>query len=181
MGGHGGTRYGMNERHDRLTTVLHWLLAALVLGLAPLGVLLARTAFPSAAYDRLHVWHRSLGELALIVALALAAWRARRPRGAPPAGSSVRHRLARTTHRMMLALLIVVAVSKIARGAWGLGWRFFGLTLDAPWPPNPKVSGWLSAIHDYTAFGVMALIALHIAAAVQRRVGKGESLAGRLR
>lgn len=171
----------IDPRDDRPSAILHALLAALVLALAPLGLLLANTPFPGAAYDRIHYWHRSLGALALVVTLALIARRARRPRGAQVPGPARRRRLAATMHRLLLALLIVVALSKLARGAFGLGWSVFGLALAAPWPPNKDAARWLSTLHDYAAFALIALIALHSAAAVERWWAKREAALRRLR
>jgi cytochrome b561 len=153
-------------RYDRVTVSLHWLIAALVAVLAPLGITLRGLPFPSEQYDRYHMWHRSLGEIALLAVLAYLGWRARRRDLTPLADARWRQAASRWVQRSILLLLVVVPLSKLARGAFGIGWAFFMVRVPTPLPQNPAVSGVLTVIHDYGAFTLLALVAMHALAAV---------------
>jgi len=156
-------------RYDPFSIVLHWLLAILVLALIPLGLVVARLPFPGEAYDRWHMWHRSLGEIAFVVVLVWLGWSRRRPPPPPLRDDRPwRAALARAVHGAMIALLVVLPVSKLVRGAFGVGWEFFGLTLAAPWPRNAAVSAPLGRLHDWSGYLLIALTLLHLAAALWR-------------
>jgi cytochrome b561 len=153
-------------RYDGPSIGFHWLIAALVAVLAPLGITLRSLPFPSAEYDDYHMWHRSIGEITLILVL-LYLWRiGRRPRVAPLADVPWRRTLSRWVQGLMLALLVLVPLAKLARGAFGIGWAFFGLKLATPWPQNPTASGALTVIHDYGGLALLALAGLHVLAAL---------------
>jgi cytochrome b561 len=154
------------RRHDGPSIALHWLIAALVAVLAPLGITLRSLPFPSAAYDTYHMWHRSIGEVTLVVVM-LYLWRmARRARIEPLDDVEWRRTLSRWVQGLMLALLIVVPLSKLARGAFGIGWAFFGFKVATPWPQHATASGILTVIHDYGALTLLALAGLHVLAAL---------------
>jgi cytochrome b561 len=137
-----------------------------VLVLAPLGIWLASIPFPSADYDRVHLWHRSIGEAAFVMAAVDLWWRSRRP--ARPVDEDVawRRSAAALAHALLLVLLILVPVTKIVRGAFAIGWSFAVWHVDGPLAPNPAVTGPLSRAHDYAAFALLGLAAIHTAAAL---------------
>jgi cytochrome b561 len=155
-------------RYDTVSMALHWLIAGLVVVLAPLGLKLSGLPFPSRVYDDYHMWHRSLGEIAFVAILALVWWRARRPAVAPIVDAPWRLALALWVKWGMTLLLILTPLTKLVRGAFGLGWAFFGLTLAAPWPANPTASRFLTTAHEYCAYALLALAGLHTAAALWR-------------
>lgn len=153
-------------RHHPITIALHWAIALLVIVLAGLGIVLARVRFHTTTFDTLHYWHRSLGELAFLVVVANLWWRRRRRPA--PAATQPRWRAAAAhfVQAAILALLVFVPAAKLARGTFGLGWVFFGLSVGAPLPPNAVAGRWLSAAHDFGALTLLGLCGLHSVAAL---------------
>ena len=165
-------------RYDAVSIFLHWLIAGLVAIIAVLGFELKSLPFPSPDYDSVHVLHASLGEVAFVAVVVTLWWRGHRPAVVAFADAPWRMFAARWTHRLLLVLLVIVPLAKIVRGAFGIGWTLFGLRLAAPWPANRTVSGLLSDAHEYGAYALLVLGAIHGAVALWRAfVLKDESLA----
>jgi cytochrome b561 len=154
------------DRFDDLTVTLHWIMAALVVVLGALGLLLKATPFPSAAYDRWHMWHRSLGEAAFLIILVSLWWRRRRPVVAALPDVSWRAAAAAGVKAAIVSLLVFVPAVKLARGAFGLGWAFFGIEVAAPFAANKPASHVLSDLHEYGAYALLALSGVHALAAL---------------
>jgi cytochrome b561 len=159
-------RSGLDERYTGLAIALHWITAGLVVALVAIGFPLSWAPFPSETYDTLHYWHRSLGELTLFVVAVSLIWRWR---SLPPWHVGIpawQARAARVTRWAIYALLIVLALSKIVRDAFGLGFVFFGLSAGPLFPAN-KFAGWLlGRIHYFAAILLLGFVALHVCGAL---------------
>jgi cytochrome b561 len=165
------------ERYSPRARLLHWLIAALVAALLATGFL-AAAAPPEgkALFLRLHL---PLG----IVTLLLAVWRVklavsemlakRRP---APAVEGVQGTVARAVHGLLYAAPIALGVSGVALSALsGAPAAVFG---SAPmpefWAYPPRIA------HRVLAFGAVALVALHLAAALFHQFVKRDGLLGRM-
>jgi cytochrome b561 len=166
-------RIRMPERqpYSPLAKALHWVIAALVLISLPIGVVMADMR-EGPLQDDLFVLHESLGLLVLVLMVPrLAAWLRRRP--APNEDATVAERLlTKATHRGLYLLLIATPiVGWVALSAFGLGPSFFWLghlpTLVAK---NEPLSKQLFEVHEALGWGIAALIALHVAAAIRHRI-----------
>ena len=167
-------------KYNRTAMLLHWTLAAMALGLTALGFILSWQSFPSEAYTNLHYWHRSFGAVALVVVTCALIWRARRPPPPRADGPKWRQTAASWAQLSIYALLLFMPLTKIARGAFGLGWVFFGLSVPAPWPPNKVMSSILSDAHYYGGFALVVLATLHISAALWHRLVKRDDVLARM-
>ncbi len=167
-------------RYSGPAIVLHWTIAVMALSLTTLGFLLSWQKFPSDTYNNLHYWHRSFGEVALVVVVFALIWRARRPRPPRADGPKWRQLTASCAQSVIYVLLLSMPLAKIARGAFGLGWVFFGVSVPAPWPPNKVMSGLLSDAHYYGGFALVALSVLHISAALWHRLVKRDDVLARM-
>lgn len=156
-------------RHHRLTIALHWLMAAVLLAQLALGWgMQTLPDEPGGGLQRdAYNLHKSLGIcLALLVLLRLA-WAARRPPLAAAPGPRWQQRAATATHGLLYACMVVMPLS----GLLGSGFskypvRFFGTPLPRwaePWPEGKDFCG---AVHGTTAWLFVALVALHIGAAL---------------
>ncbi len=123
-------------KYGGIAILAHWTLAVMALSLAAVGFLLSWQKFPSEAYNNLHYWHRSFGEVALIIVVFALVWRKRNPPPPRIESSNLRRVTAIWTQSGIYVLLLAMPLLKIARGAFGLGWVFFGLSVPALWPPN---------------------------------------------
>ncbi|MFW5679907.1 MAG: cytochrome b [Pseudomonadota bacterium] len=105
-----------DERYGRVAVILHWLSAALIIGLMMAGYRAADAvdAQAKAAILRLHV---PIGILVLVLTLARIGWwlAADRTRpGAPPGTPHVQALVARVVHRLLLLGVVLAGLSGIA-------------------------------------------------------------------
>jgi cytochrome b561 len=168
------------DRYDATSIWLHWAIVGLVLVLGPTGVVLSQMRFGSQAYDALHMWHRSAGETVFVLILVELWWRTRRPTLAILDDVQWRRGAARLVRGLIVVLLFLTPLTKILRGAFGLGWAFLWIRLPAPFPANIRWGHWLSSAHLYCAYALLALAALHAAAAIWHRVALHDQVLGRM-
>ena len=154
--------------YDSFTKVFHWALAVIIFAeyifvwMIPEG-----TRGPNA----LASYHMSFGIVVLVLMLARIAWRARvsADRPAHPAGMpSWQMQASAWTHGAFYILLVVLPLSGwlwISANGWNV--TLFGLMkLPHILPKNPAVGAFFSYTHELLASAVLALVALHVAAAL---------------
>jgi cytochrome b561 len=154
------TAYGAAARF------LHWTLFALIVVQIPGGLLIE--AFPRASDARLFVLstHTSLGIAALLIVLARIARRLA-SRGVEPVGPRWQRTLASVVHGALYVLMVAVpAFGYLLADARGRGIPFFGL--DAPeWLATDRtLAGTLEDVHETLAWMLVAVVAVHVAAAL---------------
>jgi cytochrome b561 len=169
-------------RYHPLSLLLHWLSALAVFAQIGFGWALQeiprrtpeRTVFVNA--------HKSFGLCigALIVLRLL--WRLRHP--APPLPETMpawERQAARANHALLYACLLVMpAAGYIASNFSRFGVRFFGLALP-PWGPNdPQVYAFFQRIHVAASVLLVALILLHLLAAVKHAWVDRDAVLGRM-
>jgi cytochrome b561 len=157
--------------YGRVAKTLHWLIAALIVlqfGLAWTMPDLPRGQ-PASGLVSLHL---SVGTAILILMLARLAWRL--GHGVPPSivAGLWERRLAAIVHGLLYGLLIVMPV---AGWAWASakGWTvsLFGIVelpglVPAGWPYRRLAA----SVHENVAWAILALVGLHVLAALRHRV-----------
>ncbi|MFD1627114.1 cytochrome b [Azospirillum griseum] len=155
--------------YSPMQKTLHWLTFLLIIGLY--GLALAEDLFERGDPGRAMVWwlHISFGlMLAVMVAARLGL---RLTRGAPdlPASMAGHERaLAHLTHIGLYGLMIALPLLGIVL-TWLRGdtLTFFGLfTIPAPFAPDRALGRTVKEIHELAANLILALAALHTAAAL---------------
>lgn len=156
--------------------VLHWLIAALVVGQFAWGWLMQEIpkSPPGLRADAFNL-HKSIGLCVLALMLVRLGWRlAHRP---PPLPSmpAWQARLAKATHVALYAALIVMPIAGYLGSAWsGYPVRWFGITLPAWAGSEPTLKEAMRATHYAASWVLLALFALHVAgAAYHARRGDG--------
>ena len=155
-------------RYDAATRLLHWLQAALILGLVALGWWMTGLSYYDRWYHDALFWHRALG---LLVPVLMVCQLGRRwLRVSPPSSVTGWERQAsHAVHRLFLLLMLLVPVSgyliSISAGA------------SIPLPGGMEVPALVAvdedireaavSAHYYLAYGIAALAALHAAAALK--------------
>ena len=156
-----------------LTRLLHWLMAAGVLFMLALGSYLLRME-PGLANLWLYGLHKTLGIALLTLVLLRLIWHRisppPRPLG-PPNGWETR--AARLSHGGIYALLLIIPLSGwSASSATGIDVMIFDRwTLP---PLAPVSAAWEDAgfaVHGLATKALMALLVLHVAAALWRAFG----------
>lgn len=159
-------------RYGAVAIALHWLMAALMIGLVGLGIYMVR--LPDAGFDEkkitLILLHKQIGVLVLILAVARIAWRQCNP--LPELAQTVPEWQQITAVFVQLCLLGLMILQPVLgwlmSSAAGISVSFFGLfTLPDFLPHNEDQFARLRAIHDWLGLAMAGMIALHAAAALR--------------
>jgi len=147
---------------------LHWVTAALVLTMIPIGIAMANANF-GAAQDTLYHLHRSIGALLIPIVIVRLLYRLGHP--APPLPADVpaiQQFAAHATHWGLYALLVVQPfVGWIATSAYRAPVLFFWLFEIPPiWPEDRAFSERLFVAHRFLGILMALMICAHIAGAL---------------
>lgn len=153
-------------RYDAATIGLHWATAGLVVtqfGLAELWDLV-----PHPVHHLMVVAHMSLGMMLAVVFAVRLVWRGRFGRHLPPAGWGVLDKVAKAMHRALYVLLgVEIVLGFVTRWTDNQALSFFGLLIPSPFGHFSRSTGWVvGQIHDYVAWTIIVLAALHAGAAL---------------
>lgn len=159
-------RSPMDARYSGVAIAFHWVIAAFVLMNLAIGLL-----------PPLRGWmpgHKSIGITVLVLTLARVAWRlAHRPPPLPPGTRAWEKGLAHATHWSLYALLLAMPLSGWVMASGSAKRRpldWFGL-FDIPYLPVSIQAGEFGhEAHELLGWGMLALVALHIAAALRHHL-----------
>ena len=148
--------------------ILHWITAALVLIMVPIGVAMANADF-GGAQDTLYHLHRSIGVLLLPIVVIRLIYRLRNP--APPLPADIpwiQQLAAHMTHWGLYTLLIVQpVVGWIATSAYRAPIKVFWLfELPPIWPVDQAFSERMFVMHRWLGIALAGLLCGHIGAAL---------------
>lgn len=159
--------------------MLHWLVAVAVLLMIPAGLIMVRDGLPRAIQDALFLFHKNLGTLLIPVILFRIYLRSRH--SAPPLPDHMplwQRRVAAASHLLLYALLVVMPISGYIRVRAG-GFPIEALDrLNLPQliPNSKAVAGFASQLHEVSGYALMALLAVHIGAAMYHAMIRGDGI-----
>jgi len=179
-------------RYGSVSIGFHWLIAALVI-LNIVGALYAGT-FPRGDETKAFIFmlHKSTGLTILVLSIARIIWRLMNPWQPLPLDLSPALRaVARTTHLLFYFLIIAIPFSGWAmtsaslRGApivwFGLfNWPKLGFITALSDSAKRQVGGNAHAMHETLAYFAIALIVLHIGAALYHHYGRRDQVLRRI-
>ena len=148
--------------------ILHWVTAALVLIMIPIGIAMANADLGPIG-DTLYDIHRSTGALLLPLVIVRLIYRLNNPPPPLPADiPPMQQMAAQATHWALYGLLIVQAlVGWIATSAYRAPIRVFWLfELPPIWPVNQPFSEQAFAVHRFLGIALVILLCGHIGAAL---------------
>lgn len=157
-----------SETHFGFVAIIfHWLMALLIIGLLAVGLYM--TGLPIGIQKlKLYSWHKAFAILVLTLAILRIIWRLsnKTPMLAIPKLELIAARLA---HLALYALMLAMPLSGwIMSSAAGLAPSFFGLfTLPSLVAPNDELRQLFALIHQWLAYGLIAIIAVHTLAALK--------------
>jgi cytochrome b561 len=168
--------------YDPVARGLHWLTALLVLAEYIIGSAMphVRLAPPFAFLVQVHL---ALGSGLLLVVLLRILWRLTHRPPPPPPLPALHRRLAGATHFLLYLTLILMPLAGWASAcAHGYPVRAFGvLSLPALVPYRAPIGFTLGMIHaDVLYWILLALIAMHVGAALYHRFVKHDSVLSRM-
>ncbi len=161
------------DRYSSIAIWLHWILAILILGQIA-GGLITEDIESKALKFELVQWHKSFGMLVLVLSFFRLYWRfAHKPPAPPAAMTGAEKMIVKITHVLFYVLMIGIPL---------FGWmvvsaspKDIDLTLFKiiPWPHLPFIPKGensveiLKEVHEYLAFAMLGLLALHVLAALK--------------
>ena len=149
--------------------IQHGLMALLILGTLGMGAFMAGIE-PLSRRFQAFGWHKSLGLLALALWVGRMIWRLRADVPAlPSAMPRWQLRAAQLSHAVLYALMLVVPISGwLYHSSTNLPLRWFGLFRIPPLiAANPGLKQTLQDLHGVLAWTLLALIILHVGAALK--------------
>ncbi len=160
---------------DAYTTAaigLHWIVAALIVGAFALGWTMTR--IPGITPDKLRFfsWHKWIGVTLLGFALLRILWRLTHRAPPLPASMSAWQRCAaHAVHVALYALMVAIPVSGyLYSSAANVPVVYLGLIpLPRLIAPDPVLKVWLKSLHIALDYGLLVLVAGHVAAALKHQ------------
>ena len=154
--------------YGRVAVLLHWLLAAAIVGSFAVGSYMVDLPF-SPQRLKLYNWHKWAGVLILGASALRLLWRLRNPPPPPPPMPQWQHRVAEMAHRALYLLFFAVPLAGWAySSAAGFPIVVFGL-LPLPdfVPKDAQWAEWLKPWHGRLAWALALVVVLHVAGAMK--------------
>lgn len=165
-------------RYPLSISLLHWLLAIALIGNLLVGLLLDDN-------EGLVGLHRSIGTviLGLVAIRVVNRLRVRRrlPKSINPAGT-LSHFAERGVHGLLYVLMLAIPVlGWMETNAAGHTVSCFGLfSLPALAPKSHELAHWLGELHALAAYGLAALVGLHMLGALAHKLLKSQNVLPRI-
>ncbi|MCV0394787.1 MAG: cytochrome b [Rhizobiaceae bacterium] len=147
--------------------LLHWIMAVLVLAMIAAGLIMTQE-IERPLQDRLFIFHKSCGAILLVLVAFRIAWRLTHP--APPLPDSVpplQKLAAYATHLGLYVFLVVMAVSgyvRVTSGGFPID-LLDAIGIEPLLSRDEARAEQAKFIHATAKYGLIVLIALHVAAA----------------
>ncbi|EIJ44219.1 cytochrome B561 [Beggiatoa alba B18LD] len=161
----------MTARYTPTAITLHWLIALLLFGLLGLGFYMSNLPL-SPEKLQLYSWHKWIGVTVFFLACFRLAWRMTHPAPALPAGMKWWEiYAAHAVHILLYGLMLAIPLSGwLMSSAAGFPVVYFGvLPLPDLVSKNTELRELFGAIHGSLNFLLIALIVLHIGAAIKHQ------------
>jgi cytochrome b561 len=173
-------------RYGAVAIALHWVLGLSILGM--FGVGLYMTDLPFSPWRlKLYNWHKWAGVTILVLSVLRLVWRlTHRPPALPQAVTlgmpAWQTRAYHATHHAMYALFFVVPLMGWAySSAAGFPIVWFGqIPLPDLLPVNKEFAELIKPLHEISAFALVGLAGLHIAAALKHQLIDRDGLLQRM-
>lgn len=168
------TRWPQGSLHyARVAIALHWLIAVFLIGQILLGWYLGFVPRGTPARSLYVNFHKSTGLTLGLLILVRLSWRLTHP--APPLPRflpSWERKAARWNHLALYGCMLIMPLSGyVASNFSKHGVKLFNLVSLPPWgADNPSTYAFFNGTHVVTSYLFVALIVLHIAAAIRHAV-----------
>lgn len=165
-----------------IARMFHWITVLIVFVMIPVGLTMTQD-IPRRFQDPLFMLHKGLGVVFLVLILARIVWRIGHPPPALPAHiPKLQRRAAEGTHLALYGMLLIMAVSgyvRVTAGGFPIEW-LDALGVPPLLPKMERVAEIASAVHATAKTLLIALIALHVAAACWHGLIRRDGVFGRM-
>lgn len=171
-------------RYNNVAIAIHWTTVLLLVTQVYGGFAFAEMA-RGPERGELFTWHKTLGATILLLSLFRLGWRLTNPPPPYPKELPRWERFLGTwNHRAFYFVLIALPLTGLATVSAGKGGGTTDLVGGIPLPLIPGVPGAagerLGGVHEALVFGTLALIAIHVAAALKHQFLDRGRYAGRM-
>lgn len=160
------------DQYGLMTKGLHWVVGLLIMGLIWLGwYMVDLTYYHPWYYDSLML-HRSLGMVALVVALLMIGSRLHsRPPGLVSTIKPWERLVARLVHATLYTMMVLIPVTGyLISTSEGDPIALFGrFDIPAIIPVDDQARDWAIVLHYYLAYGTASLIGVHALGALKHQ------------
>lgn len=181
------------QHYSAVAMTLHWAMAAAIIALLAAGLWMTdaiRQPETKNVAFRVYQWHKSLGLIVLVLTFLRIGWRLANPPPPLPDGMTGFERLAaHVTHVAFYALMLAIPLAgwaMVSASPFGLPTIVFGLF---EWPHIPMLAGLedkkpyeaiFKSAHEFMAWGLLALLVLHVAAALKHHFINRDTVLARM-
>ncbi|OAP34434.1 cytochrome B [Sinorhizobium glycinis] len=165
-----------------ITIVLHWTIALLILGLMLIGFVMRRIEIDPALQFSLYQWHKSLGFTALgLAALRAIWWLADRTPRPVPGLRPFENFAARETHGILIILGLITPLAGWAvasASTLNMPSFYFNIIVipHLPLSQSESSEAFWAITHAFLAYVMLALVAIHAAAALYHHFVRGDEV-----
>jgi cytochrome b561 len=165
------------RRYTRLAIILHWVMALGIVALAAMGLVMTHLTLEPMQLFQIYQLHKSIGITVLLAAFLRLAWRLfHRPPKLPEAMPAVEKTAAAGGHLLLYALMFALPFTGwalVSASVLNIPTVLYGIL---PWPDLPLLPALddkvpaeavLKLVHAYGAYALIALVAVHSAAALR--------------
>lgn len=170
------------QRYSLPSIVLHWLTAALMMATVVIALLLESTDSAAARNDLLSI-HKSIGITIFALAWLRLGWRIGH---APPEWQDLppawQRAAAWLTHMALYLITLTMPISGyVSAAARARATTYFGLfRIPQMVPLDRSLATLTEQIHEYSSYGLYALVTLHLGAAVYHQFVQKDGLLKRM-
>lgn len=160
----------VEDRYSSTAMVLHWVIALAVLGQIAFGWYLQTVPRLTPERTIFVNFHKSTGLLIGLLILVRLGWRlTHKPPPFPAAMPAWEQSAARVSHALLYACMLVMPIAGYTASNFSkFGVKFFNAVLLPPWGPDDRsVYAAFNALHVTTSYIFVALIAVHVGAALR--------------
>lgn len=156
------------QRYGLVAIILHWLIALAILGMLGVGLWMTELK-NSPTKIEVYTWHKWVGLTVLALAAFRLLWRLYRRPPAPLPAPAWQLRAAAGTHGLMYLLMLAMPLSGwLQNSASGFPLSWFGLfKVPALIARDREAFVFWQQVHEWLAWTLMAVIALHLAATIK--------------
>lgn len=163
----------MQTKYSRLSRILHWSMALVIPALFAVGFWMVELTYYSSWYKTAPHWHKSIGILLALALVLRWVWLLKSGKPAPLAQHSRwQQRASRLVHSVLYLLLVIIIISGYlistadGRGIEVFDW-FIVPSMGELFAHQADIAG---DIHRYSAYSLMGLVLLHVAAALKHQL-----------
>jgi len=178
------------ERYTGVAIALHWLIALGIVGQLALGLAMTQIAMARMTEFKLYQLHKSIGVTVLLLVALRVLWRlGHRPPRLPDDLPPLERAAAKGTHWALYLFMLGLPITGwmlVSVSPYNLPTVLFG---RIPWPHLPifttvedkgPVEAVMKAVHAYAAWLLIAIVAVHAAAALRHHFVKRDDVLRRM-